>query len=150
MLVQETLVVRVGEVLDVGSRRERLRRDAGLRGHGVGRAVDARLGQGARRRPRLPARVDPVTAFHVLVVVRPVGEMVLALQTRVRPFTCVLTTMCLRTKLIKLAARAEMLGGLGDWRKSAFSMYSTSLSRSNSGFRLIDVCLKVNQVNPAS
>lgn len=39
------------------------------------------------------ARINPVPPFHVLIVIRPIREMVLALVARIRPFASVLTPM---------------------------------------------------------
>lgn len=40
--------------------------------------------------------IDAVFAFHVLVVVGPIGEMVIAFDARIRSFAGVLTAMRLR------------------------------------------------------
>lgn len=65
--------------------------------------------QGLQRRGRdawrwwfyssLPASVDTMSPFHVLVVVWPVGKMVLTLQTGIRSFTCMLPSMSLKKNM---------------------------------------------------
>lgn len=47
----------------------------------------------------LPASVDAMSPFHVLIVIWPIGKMVLTLQARVRPLTCMLPSVSLKKKI---------------------------------------------------